>query len=82
MLTNLTTEEARKLIKGLLEKKGCIDVSFPDLKDDIIVTTFNCKELTSFNQPIRGWVYSGIQLDPSRQRQYKIDFKKIAPINP
>jgi len=63
-------------IKEALEKMGCIDISFLDSKEDLIVATFDCKEVTSFVAEIPGWIYSGIHLDPSKEHQYKIDFKK------
>lgn len=63
-------------IKEILEKMGCTDVIFSDIKDNLIVATFNCKNLTSFVSDIPGWRYSGTQLDPSHERQYKIDFVK------
>jgi hypothetical protein len=69
-------EQIMKKIKEILEKMGCTEVNFPDPKDDLIVVTFNCKNLTSFVADIPGWIYSGTQLDPSLSRQYKIDFKK------
>ena len=63
-------------IREALEKMGCTDISFPDQKKDLIVATFNCKEITSFVAEIPGWTYSGIHLDPTGVHQYKIDFKK------
>ncbi|KKU93868.1 MAG: hypothetical protein UY26_C0003G0016 [Candidatus Jorgensenbacteria bacterium GW2011_GWA1_48_13] len=64
-------------IKEALEKMGCTNIIFPNPKDDFIVATFDCKEVTSFVADIPGWTYSGIHLDPSKERQYKIDFIKI-----
>lgn len=55
---------------------GCSDIDFPDPKEDLIIATFNCKQLTSFQAQIDGWEYSGIHLDPSGKHQYKIDFRK------
>jgi hypothetical protein len=68
--------EAKKKIEETLQNMGCTDISFPDMKDDLIVAVFNCKEITSFVADITGWFYSGIHLDPTHGHQYKIDFKK------
>lgn len=70
-------EEVIKKIEEVLKKMGCVDIEFPDNKDDLIVTVFNCKEITSFIADIPGWTYSGIHLDPTKGHQYKIDFKKL-----
>ncbi len=72
------TEEVKELIDESLKKMGCLDIIFPNSKEDLIVATFNCKEITSFVTGIPGWSYSGIHLDPTGKRQYKIDFKKMS----
>ena len=72
----MKTDETKKVIETSLKNMGCTDITFPDLKEDLIVATFNCKEITSFVTDIIGWTYSGIHLDPIGERQYKIDFKK------
>lgn len=73
----MNKEEAFIKIKEALEKMGCTDISFSETGEDVIVTTFNCKEITSFVAEIPGWTYSGIHLNPTEGRQYKIDFRKI-----
>jgi hypothetical protein len=70
-------EEAKKLINEFLTAMGGTDIYFPDDKEDLIVTVFNCKQITSFVNQIPGWTYSGIHLDPTGKHQYKIDFKKV-----
>jgi hypothetical protein len=76
-------EEIIKKIEEALKKMGCSDILFPDPKEDLIVATFNCKEVTSFVADVPGWTYSGIQLDPTHTRQYKIDFiKLVSPARP
>lgn len=74
----LDAQELKKEVEKILTDMGCSDILFPDPKDDLIVTIFNCKELTSFQADLPGWTYSGIHLDPSGVRGYKIDFKHIA----
>lgn len=73
----METEDIKRIAKEHLEKMGCTDIIFPNPKENLIVVTFNCREITSFVGDITGWTYSGIQLDPSNNRQFKIDFKKI-----
>ncbi len=69
-------EQAQGKIKEVLEKMGCTDIIFKDTGADFYVA-FNSKEVTSFVANVDGWRYSGVQLDGSDERQYKIDFKKI-----
>lgn len=70
-------EQVEKIIEEILKGMGCTEIVFTDSKEDFIVVTFNCKEITSFVTDIQGWTYSGIHLDPTHTRQYKIDFKKL-----
>lgn len=72
----MQTEEIKKIIEDTLKGMGCTDISFLNIKDDLIVVVFNCKEITSFVKKIPNWTYSGIYLDPTEKKQYKIDFKK------
>lgn len=74
----MNTQDTRKIIEDVLKKMGCTEIKFPDLKEDLIVATFNCKEITSFVTDIPGWTYSGIHLDPTNERRYKIDFRKTS----
>jgi len=70
-------EQLQKKIKEVLEKMGCTDVIFKDIETDSFYVAFNSKEVTSFVADLNNWKYSGIQLDASGERQYKIDFKKV-----
>lgn len=72
----MNAEELKHKVKKILEEMGCTDLLFPDPKENLIVAIFNCKNLTSFKGTIEGWTYSGIHLDPTGKRQYKIDFVK------
>ncbi len=69
-------EQAQIKIKDVLEKMGYSDIIFRDVGSDFYVA-FNSKEITSFVADMAGWKYSGVQLDLSGERQYKIDFKKL-----
>ena len=77
MANILTQEELKTEITKALNNMGCNDILFPDPKDDLVVVIFNCKELTSFKMELPGWIYSGIHLDSTQTRQYKIDFTKL-----
>ena len=71
-------EELKKQIIEILEKMGCLDIVFREnINEGIIIVLFNCRNLTSFKGSFDNWIYSGIHLDPSNERQYKLDFKKI-----
>ena len=71
-------EQVQKKIKGVLEKMGCTDVIFKDVEQGLFYVAFNSKEVTSFVVDMDGWKYSGVQLDVSGERQFKIDFKKAS----
>ena len=73
----LNQEELKREVIKALENMGCSDILFPNPKDELMVAVFNCKELTSFKMDLTGWAYSGIQLDPTHTRQYKIDFARV-----
>jgi len=63
-------------INDTLTKIGCTDVKFDDSKENLVLALFNCKEVISFNANLPGWQYTGIQLDPTHEREYKIEFSK------
>ncbi len=69
-------EVLKKTVERILVNMECTDLTFPDPKTNLVVVTFNCKNLTSFKADLPGWTYSGIHLDPTGNRQYKIDFIK------
>lgn len=70
-------EQSISKIREVLEKMNCEDILFSDSDANTIIVVFNCKEITSFVANINGWTYKGIQLDPTKQRQYKINFDRI-----
>ncbi len=70
----LSQEELKIEVTKTLENMGCSDILFPNPTDSLIIAVFNCKELTSFKMDLPGWIYSGIQLDPTHTRQYRISF--------
>lgn len=72
----MNADDLKNAVNARLKDMGCTDVLFPNPKDDLVVATFNCREITSFVQDLPGWEYSGIHLDPTGNRQYKIDFKR------
>ena len=80
VLSKMEKQEALKKIEEALEKMGCTDLSTleENSSENYFTVIFNCKLLTSFVAELPGWVYSGIQIDPLRKRQYKIDFRKIS----
>ena len=73
----MDTDDLKKAANETLEKMACTDVQFPVASEAEVIVTFNCKEITSFVTEIPGWTYSGIRLDTSGEREYRIDFKKI-----
>ncbi len=75
-MVNFNHEEVKNRVEQKLKEMGCTDIEFPNPKDDLIVAIFNCKEITSFKDELPGWTYSGIHLDPTHTKQYKIDFIK------
>lgn len=71
-------EKAKEIIEEVLKKMGCEDVVFKKSEDNSIYVVFNYKEITSFVTNISGWTSSGIQLDPTKEHQYKIEFNKLS----
>ncbi len=73
----MNKEQAQEKIKDILEKMGYSDIIFREIESGFCAA-FNSEEVTSFVTDIEGWKYSGVQLDPLKERQYKIDFKKLS----
>lgn len=72
----MAKEEVKNEIEKALEKMGCTDILFLELTDETVVVVFNCKDLTSFIAELPGWIHAGIELDQTKNRQYKIKFSK------
>ena len=71
-------EEAKEIIRTTILNMGGENIAFQESEDkNGLVVLFNCKEITSFVADVGGWLYSGIQLDPTGEHQYKIEFKKL-----
>ena len=71
-----TQDELKTEVSRTLENMGCNDILFQNITDLLVTVVFNCKELTSFKMDLPGWIYSGIQLDLTRTRQYRITFSR------
>lgn len=67
-------EELKNIVKKVLEDLGAKDVQFKDIGLDKVVAIFNWEKIVSFKAEINGWKYTGIQLDSTKERQYKIEF--------
>lgn len=57
-----------------LEKMGCTNITFSNAPSNQVTVSFDCKDLTSFTADLPGWKYTGIELDPTGARQYKMEF--------
>lgn len=75
-METLTVEELKKIVEERVKEMGGENILFPDTKEDVLVVIFDSKELTSFRAELPGWTFSGTHLDPTKTRQYKIDFIK------
>lgn len=73
----MSLEEAKGEILKALQRMGCLKIFFQEQRPNSVVVTFDCKDLTSFKAEVPGWHYSGIELDETQERQYKIVFKRI-----
>lgn len=73
----MTKEELKEKIKEAIRIMGGKDILFSDNGDSMVTVLFNSEEVVSFKAETSGWRYSGIQLDESKTRQYKISFKKV-----
>ena len=72
----MNKEELKEKIEEVLKIMGGKDISFSDNGDSMVTVLFNSEEVISFKAETPGWTYSGIQVDESKTRQYKITFKK------
>jgi len=74
----MSKDEIKNVINQYLSQAGCTQFLFEEPDENTIIVLFNSKEIISFNSPLQNWVSTGIQLDDSKKRQYKIEFKKTA----
>jgi len=72
----MSKEDIKIIINEYLTKLGGSDVLFEEPDVNTIKALFNATELTSFKNEVSGWTNSGVQLDTSGQRKYKIEFNK------
>ncbi|MBI4363382.1 MAG: hypothetical protein HY545_00860 [Candidatus Doudnabacteria bacterium] len=72
----MSKEDIKNLINEYLTKIGCSGVLFDEPDENTIRALFDATELISFKNEVPGWTHSGIQLDTSGQRKYKIEFKR------
>ncbi len=73
----MTKEELKQKIKDILEKMGCESILFSENGENSLNALFNSKDVISFKAETPEWEYSGIQLDETEEREFKISFKKI-----
>jgi hypothetical protein len=76
----MDNKEVIEKIEETLKKMGCADVSLVEVDENMIIATFNCDHITSFVENMSEWIYSGIQLDTTKEKQYKIIFTKSVTI--
>jgi len=69
-------EKLKKQVKQILEELGATEIQFPDTGPDKVIVNFNWKNVISFKASLSGWTYTGIQLDPTNGRKYKIEFSR------
>lgn len=70
--------ELKKQVEIILTSMGYTGITFSNGEEDLLVVSFDAKELTSFKMDLKGWTYSGIQLDPASSGRYKIEFRKTS----
>lgn len=73
----MNKEDLKSQIQGILTNMGYTSITFSNGPENIVVASFDAKELTSFKTELAGWTYSGIQLDMTGSRQYRIEFRKV-----
>lgn len=70
----MNQEELKEQVKKLLEELGAQGIEFPNTEPHRVIARFNWKNVVSFKASLPGWEYSGIQLDPTREKEYQIEF--------
>lgn len=73
----MNKEDLKIKVKEILINMGYTNITFSNGEENLLVVSFDSKELTSFNAEILGWSYSGIQLNIGGSGQFKIEFKRI-----
>lgn len=73
----MNKEDLKIKVSEILKNMGYENIAFSNGEENILIVTFNSKELTSFIADLPDWSYSGIQLNTSGSSQYKIEFRKI-----
>jgi hypothetical protein len=76
----MTIADLKKIITERLQEMGATDILIENQGDDVVFARFNCKELTSFNKQIPGWVQMGIELNDKKGQDYRIVFLKIVEV--
>ncbi|OGG36771.1 hypothetical protein A2110_01010 [Candidatus Jorgensenbacteria bacterium GWA1_54_12] len=76
-VTIMNQEELKSEIQKKLTEMGFENILLRELDENTLIVLFNAKEITSFKEELSGWIYSGIYLDHSNERQYRIDFRKV-----
>lgn len=72
----MNKEDLKIKVQEVLISMGYTNITFSNGEENLLVVSFDSMELTSFKADLSGWTYSGIQLNTSGQRQYKIEFRK------
>ena len=69
-------EELKEQVKKILENLGATEIQLSDVEPNKVIVTFNWENVISFKASLPGWTYTGIQLDPTNGRKYKIEFSR------
>lgn len=72
----MNKEELKEKVKKLLEGLGATEIQFSDVEPNKVIASFNWKNVISFKAFLPGWTYTGIQLDLTNGRKYKIEFSR------
>jgi len=72
----MNKEKLKEIVGEILEKMNCKNIFYIDNGEDSLSVLFDSSEVISFKAETPGWQYSGIQLDETKQHEFKIKFEK------
>ncbi|QQG47515.1 MAG: hypothetical protein HY044_00255 [Candidatus Woesebacteria bacterium] len=73
----MNKEDLIKKVTEILTNMGYTNIDFSNGEENLLIVSFDSKELTSFKADLPGWTYSGIQINNTGKGQYKIEFRKL-----
>lgn len=72
----MNNEQIKNVLNDYLTQSGATEVIFEETENSV-AALFNSREVISFKTNIPGWTHSGIQVDNTGKREYKIELRRV-----